>query len=656
MFFQIKEIVLWPKNGSLEPRRLPFEKGKVNVISGGSRTGKSAIIPIIDYCLGSKKCRIPVNTIRNSCEWFGVVVQTGTGEKLFARREPGFQKATGDMFIIEGKEVEVPEKINLKNSGVEAVKASLDELVGLTALDFDTESLGSGFKGRPSFRDLSAFMFQPQNIVANPDVFFYKADTYEHREKLRTIFPYVLDAINPQILAMQHELAQLKKDLRRKQAEYENIKLVSERWLAELHAKISEARELGLIKAVVPEDASREQMIEILAAVAKFSGDEIKVTEQSVNEAIEELRRLEDEERSASFELSELRGRLDEMSALRQSTVTYHGALHIQRDRLKVSEWMLNNLDKEQECPMCGSSSIQVDEKLEWLHKALKEIEKTAGEFEQVPAAFDREFERVGREMRDASERLRGIRIRISALRKTSEQAQKRRYDALQTSRFIGGLEEALQMYSRIGTDSVLWNEISDLREKITARENQISEREIRERTRRALRKVESNAGRILPHLDTERPDDPVSLLINDLTIKIGGVSREDYLWEIGSGSNWLSYHIAVMVGLHQFFLSLRYSPVPSFLILDQPSQVYFPKTLSLKEYDEGKEIALRDEDVVAVRKAFLALSVAVTASKGGFQVIVLDHATENVWGNISNVHLVEEWRDGKKLIPPSWE
>lgn len=69
MFFQIKEIVLWPKNGSLEPRRLPFEKGKVNVISGGSRTGKSAIIPIIDYCLGSKKCRIPVNTIRNSCEW-----------------------------------------------------------------------------------------------------------------------------------------------------------------------------------------------------------------------------------------------------------------------------------------------------------------------------------------------------------------------------------------------------------------------------------------------------------------------------------------------------------------------------------------------------------------------------------------------------------
>jgi len=656
MFFQIKEIVLWPKKENLEPRRLPFKEGRVNVISGGSRTGKSAIIPIIDYCLGSGKCRIPVNTIRDSCSWFGVVAQTGAGEKLFARREPGFQKSTGDMFIIEGKEVEVPERIAVKNSGVEAVKASLDELAGLTALDFDTENLGSGFKMRPSFRDLSAFMFQPQNIVANPDVFFYKADTYEHREKLRTIFPYVLDAINPQILAIQHELAQLKKDLRKKRAEYENIKMVSERWLAELHAKVSEARELGLIEEVAPEDASREQMIEILAAVARFSGDEIKVTEQSVNEAIDEMRRLENEERSASFELSELRGRLDEMSALRQSTVTYHGALHIQRDRLKVSDWMLNNFDKEHECPMCGSPSIQVDEKLEGLHNALKKIEKTAGEFKQVPAAFDREFERVGGEMRGASERLRGIRIRISALRKTSEQAQKRRYDTLRTSRFIGGLEEALQMYSRIGTDSALWNEINDLREKVTALENRISESEIRERTKRALRRVESNAGRILPHLDTERPDDPVSLSINDLTIKIGGVSREDYLWEIGSGSNWLSYHIAVMLGLHQFFLSLRYSPVPSFLVLDQPSQVYFPKTLSSKEYEEEKEGTLRDEDVAAVRKVFSALAGAVTASQGGFQVIVLDHAPENVWGKIANVHLVEEWREGKKLIPSSWE
>lgn len=85
MFFQIKEIVLWPRNSALTPRRVQFELGKVTVISGASRTGKSAVIPIIDYCLGSKSCSIPVKTIRNACEWFGVVVKTSMGDKLFAR-------------------------------------------------------------------------------------------------------------------------------------------------------------------------------------------------------------------------------------------------------------------------------------------------------------------------------------------------------------------------------------------------------------------------------------------------------------------------------------------------------------------------------------------------------------------------------------------
>src|SRR4030042_1081000 len=122
MYFQIKEIVLWQKNRRFKPRHLPFELGKVNVITGGSRTGKSAVIPIIDYCLGSGKCRIPVNTIRDSCEWFGVVVQTDSGQKLFARREPGNQKATGDMFLLEAPTIDIPEGIESKNVTVEEVK------------------------------------------------------------------------------------------------------------------------------------------------------------------------------------------------------------------------------------------------------------------------------------------------------------------------------------------------------------------------------------------------------------------------------------------------------------------------------------------------------------------------------------------------------
>ena len=97
----------------------------------------------------------------------------------------------------------------------------LDKLAGLSNLGFDPSGYAGGFKGRPSFRDLLAFAFQPQNIVANPDVLFFKADTMEHKEKLRTIFPYVLGAVTPEMLARRWEVEQLLRELRRKERELE---------------------------------------------------------------------------------------------------------------------------------------------------------------------------------------------------------------------------------------------------------------------------------------------------------------------------------------------------------------------------------------------------------------------------------------------------
>jgi hypothetical protein len=155
--------------------------------------------------------------------------------------------------------------------------------------------------------------------------------------------------------------------------------------------------------------------------------------------------------------------------------------------------------------------------------------------------------------------------------------------------------------------------------------------------------------------LDAERPNDPVSLSITDLSLKVGGRSREDFLWEIGSGSNWLSYHVAISLALQQFFLSLARSAVPALLVYDQPSQVYFPKRLAERPSADEPETQLKDEDVEAVQKVFKVLARAVGGSAAALQIIVLDHASANVWGGIENVHLVEDWREGRKLVPLDW-
>src|SRR6266446_1202927 len=158
MFFQVKEIVLRPRNPAFPPRRVSFAPGKVTVISGASRTGKSAVIPIIDYCLAAHDCSIPVKTIRDACSWFGVVVKTGAGEKLFARREPAAHRSTDEMFLMEAVELsDLPQTV-AKNTTADNVRRLLDELAGLSKLDFAAGESQGGFEGRPSFRDQSAFV------------------------------------------------------------------------------------------------------------------------------------------------------------------------------------------------------------------------------------------------------------------------------------------------------------------------------------------------------------------------------------------------------------------------------------------------------------------------------------------------------------------
>lgn len=328
MFLQIREILLWPRDPAFQPRRVAFDLGKVNVISGASRTGKSAVIPIIDYCLGAGTCSIPVNTIRKYCEWFGIVVATAQGDKLLARREPGAQRITDDMFLMEADRItEVPHRI-AKNTNADAVKRLLDELAGLSKLDFSGGDDSTGFDGRPSFRDLAAFTFQPQNVVANPDVLFFNANTYEHREKLRKIFPYVLGAVTPALLAKAFELSRARQELRRKERELKDAQEVSAHWLADLKAKFSEAQELGLV-ARPEQELSRGQMIEQLEDIVARTDLTLSVSSSTISEALRELSGLEVEERDVSRELTTLRHRLAEMNRISVGADQYQSALAV---------------------------------------------------------------------------------------------------------------------------------------------------------------------------------------------------------------------------------------------------------------------------------------------------------------------------------------
>ncbi|MBL9149861.1 MAG: DUF3732 domain-containing protein [Phycisphaerae bacterium] len=656
MRFYLKNIVLWPRTDRRAPRVLRLADKKLNVITGASKTGKSAVIPIIDYCLGSERCAVPVSTIRDACSWFGVVVSTSEGEKLLARREPGDQQSTGDMFVLEGETVRIPDSIADKNTNVDAVKRMLDRLAGLSNLGFDPTQLEGGFKGRPSFRDLLAFTFQPQNIVANPDVLFFKADTMEHKEKLRTIFPYVLGAMTPELLAQRWEIDQLSSELRRKERELNAKQQASSQWRAELHNWVSEARDLGLIaEDVAVAGQTERELLNALERVTEKTSADMRLTETALDAAAIEASELEKEEGAVSLQLVEVKSRLENMTRLRSAVDGYTGAIKKQRDRLYLSRW-LRDLASSQpaSCPVCGGNLEQAQDELTSLCDALAGVEATARQLEPVPAVFDKELVQVRDQLRALTDNLKGIRLRRDAVVARSSRIRDEQWRRSAVDRFLGRVEQAVEVLKAPQGEFDFESEVVELRRRLEQLRAAAADGLARERQKAALQRVSVSMSRLLPRLDSERPNDPAELNIADLTIRVIGPSgRPDFLWEIGSGANWLSYHVAVMLALHDLFLSQKANPVPSFLVLDQPSQVYFPRKLAGRPIDND-DPALADEDVAAVSRVFEILAEAAK-TVDGLQVLVLDHAGSEVWGEADDVNLVEEWRDGKALVPSDW-
>ncbi len=167
------------------------------------------------------------------------------------------------------------------------------------------------------------------------------------------------------------------------------------------------------------------------------------------------------------------------------------------------------------------------------------------------------------------------------------------------------------------------------------------------------MERISFLSGSYIKQLDTESPENKIELDIRSLTVVIKDAFRSNYLWEIGSGSNWLAYHISVLLALHSYFIKVSTNPVPSFIIFDQPSQVYFPQKIYVQKDDGEYWNDIKDDDAESVEKIFSLVNSVSTAASGNLQIMIFDHAPKEVWKNCSNVHLVETWRGGVKLVLP---
>lgn len=658
MDFTISSIILWPKDASKPIRKIEFEPGKVNIITGGSEKGKSAIISIVDYCLGSGVCRIPTRKIRDLSGWFGVLFTLAEGNQiLLARKEPGEHIASGEMYMKEGQSLEIPNEV-ISNYNVADVKARLDSITQLSDLPVSGKETSTGFDSRPSFRDLTSFLFQPQYIIANQSALFYRADSLAHREKLKNIFPYIYQAVDNHYLELQDELKSIERKLFVLEKEIDRKNQYVTKWLGQLRGYYRRAKDYGLLAShpYPSDDWKNENFLNLLREVSTEVNNNIipTVNLEGVTTTSNRITQLTSRELDVAYKIHTLKHRQELINKLVSGNREYRTNLLNQENRLKLSSWFNDLLKKaDDKCPFCGKKSAEAGQYVKDLIKTKNEIIDKGVRLNDNYSVLSGEARRINAEMEKLVVDLNNIRKEIETL-KTNSQIESRKLNTLNAIyQFAGKLDAEIGNYDAITEEKELLQQIQILRLRRDQINKEINDEIIQGKIARARRIISDGIKHYAQMFKAENSGEIIEFNDNDLTINFVSQSgRKDSLYEIGSGHNYMSYHISTLLSLHEFFLNQLKHPVPNFIIFDQPTQVYFPESSDREDIE-------KNEDVERVKRIFNVFNEAMLRTKNNLQIIVLEHVGQHAWSEQPNIKGIKRWRTGEEddaLILANWQ
>ena len=192
------------------------------------------------------------------------------------------------------------------------------------------------------------------------------------------------------------------------------------------------------------------------------------------------------------------------------------------------------------------------------------------------------------------------------------------------------------------------------LNNQVKQLEEQIGADDSNERLTSILNNISSQVSRYIQKFDAEFAPHPARLNLSQLTIIFDRPERPVPMSRTGGGENHLAYHLSALLALH-LFAAQNNRPIPRFLLIDQPSQVYFPSEQIYKDADGSVQKTEEDADLDAVRRLFELLLRFTQVDVPGFQLIVTEHA--NLREQWFQDALVEEpWTRPPALVPADWE
>lgn len=640
---QILDIILYGESG--KQRILSFDIGKVNIITGDSKTGKTAIIDIVDYCLGSGDFKVAEGVVREYVWWYAVRYQLKQGQILVARPNPiKYARSASDVYFLQGDMVSIPNLSDLKaNISLDVLLQKLANIIGID--EYTHQAEGYTRPETPvTFKHSRFYCFQPQTDIDQRDFLFYnqKKDNWTE-QAMKDTLPYFLGAIETESIKLKRQLADKIRNVNRLEREIIEAEAVVVKTMGQVFALINEAKQVGLVQInEVPKD--QEEGLKMLQAIS--TQDILQETPNAENEVILSLQAQRE---TISKELDRIKQTIKETENYQKETQGYESEAHYQALRLES----INIYPKSKEvnssiCPLCNQDLENKIPTIEQIEQSLLELQINLEVTKKERPKLKQYLDNLYKERSELVSRNQDIEKGIIAIYKENEQAKRLKDLNIRKGRVLGRISLYLESKIDVSDFSETKQKISLLKSEIATLQNQLISKDKEDKLENILDQLSVQMTIWGNELDLEFKDRTIKFDIKKLTLFIISAERKIRFDQTGSGENWVAYHLLIHFALHKYF-SLNQRPTPNFLILDQMSQAYFPPEKDLKGTGEIEQ----SEDDIAIKRFFDFVFKRTEELEGKMQTIIIDHAKLN--DEKFTKAIKEEWRKGTKLVPVEW-
>lgn len=646
MTMQILTISLYGKNG--ERRDVKFNLGQVNIITGASKRGKSSLIDILEYCFGSSECNVADGLIRESVIWYSVLVQFSDMQVFIARQSPGLgQKSNTRCHLITSNKVEIPLLSELSAStNIDSVLNFLTTKTGIPEQVTEVPEGQTRSKIRVGFKHSKYYLFQSQDELASKRVLFHRQAEPHLPQAIKDTFPYFMGAAEDDRLFEVEKLRKLKREKAAIEKRVKEVESIRGEGLQKGFQILAEASTLGFYTGdLTPKD---DDLLIVLKQIAKWVPSEDEGTEM-ITEGEDSYYQLDKQYRSLTEQKRIIRAKIRSAQEYTDSIYGFEGELKEQALRLN-SIGLYNKIVTRNECPVCESEHESIGPVESIIKRRIEELDsKLSGVSRNKPRITDH-LQTLQEDEARLAGMIKKIKVSMEGLKEQEVKISTKSILDDRKSRLIGRVSLYLESVDWSKDTKSLKDQISILISQIEELENKLDNSTLSETIDAQLSCLSEDMSTWARELGLEHSEHPIRLDMSNLTVVAETPRGRTPLTRMGSGENWVGYHLVTYFALAKWFIEQN-RPVARFIFFDQPTQVYFPS-----DHDDTGNIdeIQSDEDREAVKRMFEWIFKVAKELSPHLQVIITDHADiDEEWFQKAIVDT--KWRGDNALIPKHW-